>query len=1045
MEEDGILDLNVVDAGSNPHPFVSQLAYTSNKPFWYFHVNPAITFSNAMLSRGFAFWQNQSEFYPTAANDVDADGNYVGNFEVWSISGPGGFPYQAGSIQGLNVRHHHFPLPSPTAFGPLQDIHLQSSAGLDQHAMNPVGIRINDVPIPSFCIDKCVAYKIYYLSKDMHDRITVARGIVQGGRENNQEHFDTYGDAFICYPWQVLDGCSGGGCIGGSSEYINTPFFTANPLDLMQSGESINSIDYIHQHYYGHKIHHNATRSRGYSIWAKDIFGSSFAQKSSMHLSMDWVTNARPIANAGQGIDYRVLKAKSRIPSGAILNATAFSRPVDNEGGTETIAFEAQDSIRFHNNNWESTGNWTSPYSSGWPTSNKINFDPFTGGPGEIRLQRLEFEFMSFKTDVHLLYDKQTNFVYTGYANTVDATLIPAGGTGYRDRTSTPVLGQFGNGEITMGGDTHIGYYSIDKYRKSDNLDTSTPVHILGGGANNARTNVFNTGQTNTKDFYYDYAVHVTITEARHNTNMKHANDNTDAYYPAFDINHPALMNHENPGKGFGLYNLDFNTSNDTRLLRPFDPDDVLQTFTDYPTRIIRSIKYNQSGLEDNFRVYLPEDFRDLPRHRGELWKLKGYNNVILPHMERSLYMTKGKEVLKMTDASEAYLGTGDLFEKDPAEALLTDRGHGGTGSQWAAITSEFGYFFVDKDAGRVFLMGEKLEEISMYGMRKFFLENLSTGSQLQSNQFILGLPNNFDNPLKGIGLTAAYDPLLKRFILTKKDLKLSSMPSLVPLVYDTEKRWLYDSTGVPLTSADLEEYMEWTVSYDPTLKTWVSFHTYWPTLYISDLTVFHSYNGGTSIYEHGEGNPNNSAGNFGSSSDNIFPWFIDYIDNQSPDITKSYKSISYTGDVINNPTGGVEAEENPFTMIEVYNSYQASPYMLTSGGFGQGRRTERVWYFNGFRDMSNIVGTAPITSAPMMHNTGWAISSMIGITSTPGTQTQKYMPSLNSNFIDNTKTWDQQRKFTDKWLGIRLYNSNSTNNFVSLYTINAHKKISYR
>ena len=39
--------------------------------------------------------------------------------------------------------------------------------------------------------------------------------------------------------------------------------------------------------------------------------------------------------------------------------------------------------------------------------------------------------------------------------------------------------------------------------------------------------------------------------------------------------------------------------------------------------------------------------------------------------MERSLYVTKGKEVLKMTDASEAFLGTGDLFEKTQQKYYL--------------------------------------------------------------------------------------------------------------------------------------------------------------------------------------------------------------------------------------------------------------------------------------------------------------------------------------------------------------------------------------
>ena len=41
------------------------------------------------------YWENATEFYP---NNSD--------YDVWDNTGGGS---QIGSIQGLNVRHHHFP------------------------------------------------------------------------------------------------------------------------------------------------------------------------------------------------------------------------------------------------------------------------------------------------------------------------------------------------------------------------------------------------------------------------------------------------------------------------------------------------------------------------------------------------------------------------------------------------------------------------------------------------------------------------------------------------------------------------------------------------------------------------------------------------------------------------------------------------------------------------------------------------------------------------------------------------------------------------
>ena len=40
-----------------------------------------------------------------------------------------------------------------------------------------------------------------------------------------------------------------------------------------------------------------------------------------------------------------------------------------------------------------------------------------------------------------------------------------------------------------------------------------------------------------------------------------------------------------------------------------------------------------------------------------------------------------------------------------------------------------------------------------------------------------------------------------------------------------------------------------------------------------------------------------------------------------------------------------------------------------------------------------------------------------------------------NSAYLDMAKTWDKQRKFTDKWLGIRLICDNKQNNLVNLYS----------
>jgi hypothetical protein len=42
---------------------------------------------------------------------------------------------------------------------------------------------------------------------------------------------------------------------------------------------------------------------------------------------------------------------------------------------------------------------------------------------------------------------------------------------------------------------------------------------------------------------------------------------------------------------------------------------------------------------------------------------------------------------------------------------------------------------------------------------------------------------------------------------------------------------------------------------------------------------------------------------------------------------------------------------------------------------------------------------------------------------------------TVNTSYIDLNKSWDKQRKFTDKWVGIRLICDNKQNNLLNLYS----------
>jgi hypothetical protein len=52
---------------------------------------------------------------------------------------------------------------------------------------------------------------------------------------------------------------------------------------------------------------------------------------------------------------------------------------------------------------------------------------------------------------------------------------------------------------------------------------------------------------------------------------------------------------------------------------------------------------------------------------------------------------------------------------------------------------------------------------------------------------------------------------------------------------------------------------------------------------------------------------------------------------------------------------------------------------------------------------------------------------------------------TINAGFRDVNKSWHKQRKFRDKWLGIRLKYDNVTKKLINLYSTNVAAKKFYR
>lgn len=240
-----------------------------------------------------------------------------------------------------------------------------------------------------------------------------------------------------------------------------------------------------------------------------------------------------------------------------------------------------------------------------------------------------------------------------------------------------------------------------------------------------------------------------------------------------------------------------------------------------YPDRIIYSNNSVDGEVDDRFRIFSTEDFKDIPKDTGEIWNLWQFENDIYAHTENALWKTGMLEraAISTNNGDEVVLGTSSLFNQPPQKIITKQGSSGGTKSSWAYIVTPFGLVFWDTNGRKVYrLYNNQLEEISFNGMMNFFNTNgnfLTTrGSYREETHYIDDTPFN---PY-GHGWHFGYDDFNKRVLITKRSGILSEQK--VNSMRDGNER--------------NEFFKEFTISYSFLTNSWLSFSSYLPLKYLN-------------------------------------------------------------------------------------------------------------------------------------------------------------------------------------------------------------------
>ena len=220
-----------------------------------------------------------------------------------------------------------------------------------------------------------------------------------------------------------------------------------------------------------------------------------------------------------------------------------------------------------------------------------------------------------------------------------------------------------------------------------------------------------------------------------------------------------------------------FGYSKELNALDEFISSQIFNTYqenvTEYPYRIHRSGKMQKQTKARSWQTLLPLDYYEAQKNMGAIKWLEGMEDRLLIHHENALFLTQDKTKLE-SDILSITLGSGDIFQFQPQEALGTKLGYAGTQHNLACVRTPMGYVFIDSKTGQLFIYKGGLE--LMNGMLNVFLQQY------------LKLKEN--NPYLGNGFTIGYDPQYKRILITAKNLHLADTsvvnipvytPSLLP------------------------------------------------------------------------------------------------------------------------------------------------------------------------------------------------------------------------------------------------------------------------
>lgn len=226
----------------------------------------------------------------------------------------------------------------------------------------------------------------------------------------------------------------------------------------------------------------------------------------------------------------------------------------------------------------------------------------------------------------------------------------------------------------------------------------------------------------------------------------------------------------------------------------PLEYDCCSDCTESYPHRIHYSLQSFQEEKSDNYRIFSPNNYRDIEGETGPITNVfRLYNNLYI-HTQEALWSMPKNHQERVTDEIVSFIGTGEYFNIPPQKVLDDSTGSSaGTRHKWGFIKTPAGVFFPSENQRKFYQFdGKQLNPISNAGVSNWFKENMEITldrKYIDSQGVQYPYADNPSNIL-GTGFITAYDSKKERILLTKRDLSLN------PDIYNNEQDGICMSNG---------------------------------------------------------------------------------------------------------------------------------------------------------------------------------------------------------------------------------------------------------